>query len=288
MEVKASRMPQSRCSSVAWIVVEVTHVPRRVFSGWCLVALLLVTAACQEEGTVQVHKLTFKGVKAVKESELEGAATRTSSRLPWGRSVSSAFAIRHGLDPSPRVHRPWISDARIVFRCEAEQAADAVDLTVTISKVRGAGRRAEFLWLRRRPDHFREMTTTVPLKVRRPEIDCRWRPPHWLDELRDHRPVCKVTVNETTVRRRQARLSSRRSRPPRALRSRGSKSWQIGDHIIEREVAYKPGELYSEANSRIRGISTDWTCFSSSRSADRSGPAAQGWRRVDRGERTSA
>src|SRR5438034_740019 len=74
------------CSSVARNVVESRHVPRRASRGWCLLAVLLLATACKEEGTVQVHKLTFKGVKGVNESDLEKAlATRVSSKLPWGK-----------------------------------------------------------------------------------------------------------------------------------------------------------------------------------------------------------
>ena len=41
--------------------------------------------ACDEEGTIHVHSVTFKGVHAVDESALKKAlATRASSKLPWG------------------------------------------------------------------------------------------------------------------------------------------------------------------------------------------------------------
>jgi outer membrane protein assembly factor BamA len=47
---------------------------------------LLASVGCKEEGTIAVHNLTFKGVKAVDSSRLRNAlATRQSSRLPWGR-----------------------------------------------------------------------------------------------------------------------------------------------------------------------------------------------------------
>ena len=55
---------------------------------WCSILLVLAVAgaACKEEGTVTVHKLSFSGVKAVDESRLKSAlATKESSILPWGK-----------------------------------------------------------------------------------------------------------------------------------------------------------------------------------------------------------
>src|SRR5947209_10840980 len=54
---------------------------------------LICAAACNEEGTINVHSLTFKGVSAVDESRLRTAlATRENTKvpivgwqLPWGK-----------------------------------------------------------------------------------------------------------------------------------------------------------------------------------------------------------
>jgi outer membrane protein assembly factor BamA len=56
----------------------------RVLAG-ALLALAFSTA-CKEEGSVKVHRLTFKGVKEVDEGRLKTAlSTRQSSIIPWGR-----------------------------------------------------------------------------------------------------------------------------------------------------------------------------------------------------------
>src|SRR5712691_3582695 len=52
------------------------------------VVVLGATAACQEEGTIKVHSLDFKGVKAVDPSKLKDAlATHQSSKIPWGKKA---------------------------------------------------------------------------------------------------------------------------------------------------------------------------------------------------------
>jgi outer membrane protein assembly factor BamA len=51
-----------------------------------LTILLLGVVACKEEpGGIEVASLSFEGVKAVSEDQLESVlATRQSARLPWG------------------------------------------------------------------------------------------------------------------------------------------------------------------------------------------------------------
>jgi Surface antigen variable number repeat len=51
-----------------------------------LILLVVVAAACKEEGPIKVKKLTFMGVQSIDESRLKAAlATKESSFLPWGR-----------------------------------------------------------------------------------------------------------------------------------------------------------------------------------------------------------
>src|SRR3954454_17225808 len=45
----------------------------------------LLAAACHDEGVVQVHSLTLRGVHAVEESAVKAVlATHVNSKLPWG------------------------------------------------------------------------------------------------------------------------------------------------------------------------------------------------------------
>ena len=49
-------------------------------------SIIATAAACREDGTITVRRLSFVGVTAVDETRLRTAlATRQSSRLPWGR-----------------------------------------------------------------------------------------------------------------------------------------------------------------------------------------------------------
>src|ERR1700731_3995334 len=104
----------------------------------CLVAFLLATVACKEEGTITVHKLTLKGVKAVDSSRLQKAlATRQSSRLPWGRK---SYFDRAQFDADLKRLQAFYADrgspdARVAgFDVKLNDRQDAVDLTVTIAE----------------------------------------------------------------------------------------------------------------------------------------------------------
>ena len=101
----------------------------------CLVACLLAAVACKEEGTVTVHELNFKGVKAVDSSRLRSAlATHRSSRLPWGKK--NAFD-RSRFDADLKRIQAFYADrgfpdARVTgFDVKLNDKQDQVDLTVT-------------------------------------------------------------------------------------------------------------------------------------------------------------
>src|SRR5260221_11441324 len=104
----------------------------------CLVAFLLATVACKQEGTIIVHKLAFKGVKAVDSSQLESAlATRQSSRIPWGKK---AYFDRSRFDADLKRLEAFYADrgypdARVTaFDVKLNKKQDAVDITVTIAE----------------------------------------------------------------------------------------------------------------------------------------------------------
>src|ERR1017187_2221483 len=59
---------------------------RRRVSIAVLIALAAAPGACNEEGSIKVHKISFNGVQAVDQSRLKNAlATHESSILPWGK-----------------------------------------------------------------------------------------------------------------------------------------------------------------------------------------------------------
>lgn len=110
---------------------------RRLSTG-LVVALCLTAAACREEGSIQVKKLEFSGVKAVEESRLRGAlATRQSSRLPWGRKY---YFDRGRFDADLKRIEAFYADrgypeARVTgFDVQLNSSQDEVVITVSVAE----------------------------------------------------------------------------------------------------------------------------------------------------------
>src|SRR6059036_1631884 len=139
-----------------------------------LVLLPLAAGACKEEGTIQVHKIAFKGVKAVDTSRLKNAlATRESSRLPWGRK--NYFDRSRFNADLKRIQAFYADrgypDARVTgFDVKLNDKQDAVDLTVTIAEgepvIVAAVNFVGFDVIP--PNHLTTLENEVPLKLGRP------------------------------------------------------------------------------------------------------------------------
>src|SRR5689334_22531887 len=139
-----------------------------------LAALAVAAAGCKEEGTIKVHKLAFKGVKAVEESRLEAAlATRQSSWIPWGRK---AFFDRSRFDADLKRIEAFYADrgypdARVTgFDVKLNDKQDAVDITVTIAEgepVKVAAVNLEGFDVIPSA-HLDQLKKTIPLKVGAP------------------------------------------------------------------------------------------------------------------------
>src|SRR5690349_17857831 len=111
---------------------------RRLLSCVCLATLAVSGTGCKEEGTIKVHKLEFKGVKAIDESRLKAAlATKQSSRIPWGKK---AFFDRSRFDADLKRIQAFYADrgypdARVTdFDVKLNQKQDAVDIVVTVQE----------------------------------------------------------------------------------------------------------------------------------------------------------
>src|SRR4029079_15910528 len=98
----------------------------------------VAAVGCKEEGTIEVHSLTFKGTKAVDTSKLADAlATRRSSKLPWGRK---AYFDRSRFDADLQRIQAYYADrgypdARVTgFDVKLNKKQDAVDVTLTIDE----------------------------------------------------------------------------------------------------------------------------------------------------------
>src|SRR5438067_2410094 len=110
---------------------------RRIVFGVILSGLLIAAAGCKEEGTIRVHSLSFKGVKAVDASRLRDAlATRRSSKLPWGKK---AYFDRSRFDAALMRIQAFYADrgypdARVTgFDVKLNDKQDSVDVTVSIA-----------------------------------------------------------------------------------------------------------------------------------------------------------
>src|SRR5205814_9289227 len=103
-----------------------------------LIGLSLFAGACHDEGTVAVHSISFKGVKAVDETRLKNAlATRQSSKIPWGKK---RFFDRTRFDTDLKRMQAFYSDrgypdANVTgYDVKLNNKQDAVDIIVTIDE----------------------------------------------------------------------------------------------------------------------------------------------------------
>src|SRR5262249_14014311 len=170
-----------------------------------LVVVPLAAGACKEEGTVQVHKIAFNGVKAVESSRIRNAlATRESSWLPWGKKN---YFDRTRFDADRQRIEAFYNDrgypyARVTdFNIKLNAKQDKVDITLTISegepvKVASIG----FVGFDVIPPaHLAELKKSIPLKVGDPRDRQLVVTAHEmaLNELRDHGyPYAKVSTDE--------------------------------------------------------------------------------------------
>src|SRR5581483_923623 len=178
---------------------------RRGLSAGLFAVLAVVSIACKEEGTIKVHSLKFQGVKAIDESRLRNAlATRTSSKLPWGKKN---YFDRARFDADLQRVQAFYADrgfpdARVTgFDVKLNAKQDAVDLTLTIAEgdpVKVAS--IDFSGFDVIPPaHLDDLKKNLPLKVGAPRDRQLVVASHEmaLNELRDHGfPYAKVGTNE--------------------------------------------------------------------------------------------
>jgi outer membrane protein assembly complex protein YaeT len=221
-----------------------------------LIVLAMAATACNEEGTVKVRKLEFKGVKAVDESRLKNAlATKQSSKLPWGRKN---YFDRSRFDADLKRIQAFYADrgfpdARVTgFDVKLNDKQDAVDITLTISE----GEPVKVVAVNFEgfdvipPDHLNEMNKRMPLAIGEPRDRQEVVVTHELavNELRDHGyPYAKVTTDENDGPDGKSATITFKAEPgPLAhfgpVEIVGNQS--VSARVIERQVTYKPGDLY--------------------------------------------
>jgi outer membrane protein assembly complex protein YaeT len=222
-----------------------------------LIVLTADLAAAQEDGnTIKVKALTFKGVTAVDQTRLKAAlATKVSSILPWERKYAfdrskletdlkriEAFYADRGY-PDARVTG---SDAKL------NDKKDAVDITITVSEGEPVKVAAiDFAGFDVIPaTHLADLKKRTPIKVGQPRDRQFVVTTHELalDELRDHGfPYAKVTTKEDSGPGAKQVSLSFVAEPGKIahfgpVEISGNKS--VGENVIRRELAYKPGDLY--------------------------------------------
>lgn len=245
---------------------------RAFFTAIVVVFIAIAASACKEEGTIKVHRLTFKGVKQVDESRLKGAlATRQSSRIPRGRKY---FFDRTRFDADLKRIQAFYADrgypdARVVgFDVKLNPKQDAVDLTVTIDEgqpVRIAS--IDFTGFDViPPSHLIELEKTAPVKVGQPRDRQLVLTTHGmaLNELKDHGyPYGQVATSETTVEGDAHQVSLTFDAQPGKMAHVGSVSIAgnkaVSERVIERELSFKQGDLFSrttiqESQRRLYGL----------------------------------
>ncbi len=237
----------------------------------CALLALAFSTACKEEGSVKVHRLTFKGVKEVDEGRLKTAlATRQSSIIPWGRKY---YFDRSRFDADLKRIQAFYADrgypdARVVgFDVKLNDKQDQVDITVTIEE--GAPVKVAAIDLVGfdviPTDHLAEMMKKVPLKVGAPRDRQLVVTTHEMavNELKDHGfPYAKVaTAEEDGPDGKNAKMTF--TAEPGKSANFGSVeisgNQTVSPRIIERELSFKPGDLYrrsivQESQRRLYGM----------------------------------
>ena len=239
-----------------------------------LVALLALTASiagCKDDGSVIVHTVAFKGVKAVDETVLRDAlATRPSSRIPWGKKY---FFDRSRFDADLKRIQAFYADrgypdARVAaFDVALNDKQDHVDLTLTIAEGEPVKVAAlEFSGFDVIPPaHLDVLKARAPLKVGQPRDRQLVVATHEMavNELKDHGfPYAKVSTGEDDGSDgKQAAL--RFTAEPGKLAHFGPVEVvghkSVGEHIIDRELTFKPGDLFQrslvqESQRRLYGL----------------------------------
>jgi outer membrane protein assembly complex protein YaeT len=229
---------------------------RRSLGCVALGALLLTAAACKEEATIRVHKITFTGVKAVDPARLKDAvATKESSILPWGKK---RYFNRSTFDADLKRIQAFYSDrgypdARITtFDVKLNAKQDAVDVTITMAEGDPVALASiDFIGFDDIPPaHLDDLKKNVPLKVGRPRDRQLVVTTHEMavNELKDHGfPYAKVaTAEDDGAAGKEAHLTFTAEPGKLAhfgqVEIVGAKS--VTDNVIRRELTFKPGDLY--------------------------------------------
>lgn len=236
-----------------------------------LLALAVSASACEDEGSIIVHSLAFKGVKAVDQARLkEALATRPSSRIPWGKKY---LFDRSRFDADLQRIQAFYADrgypdARVAgFDVKLNDKQAQVDLTVTIAEGEPVNVAAlDFSGFNVVPPaQLDGLKKRLPLKIGQPRDRQLVVTAHEMavNELKDHGfPYAKVSTAEDDGSDGKQAVLTFTAEPGKLahfgqVEISGNKS--VGDSVIRRELTFKPGDLYQrsaaqESQRRLYGM----------------------------------
>jgi len=233
------------------------------------IAVAATAIACKEEGTIKVHSLKFQGVKAVDQGRLRDAlATRQSSKIPWGKK---AYFDRTRFDTDLKRIQAFYADrgypdARVTgFDVKLNDKQDEVDLTITINEGEPVKVAAlNFNGFDVIPaNHFADLKKRAPIQPGQPRDRQLVVSTHEmaLNELKDHGyPYAKVDTDENEEGK-QSTITF--TADPGKIAHFGpvevTGNESVSDRVIERELTYKPGDLYrrsvvQDSQRRLYGL----------------------------------
>ncbi len=241
------------------------------FSSWAFLVLVLAASACKEEGTVTVNSLKFVGVNAVDADRLKGAlATRTSSKLPWSKK---SYFDRSRFDADlKRLQAFYVDrgypDARVTgFDVKLNDKQDEVDITITIEEGQPETIASiEFVGFDQvPPEHLSDLKSRMPIKVGQPRDRQLVVTTHEMavNELKDHGfPYARIATAEADAGDPKRKALTFTADPGTLahfgpVEISGNKS--VSDRIIQRQLTFKPGELYrrslvQDSQRRLYGL----------------------------------
>jgi outer membrane protein assembly complex protein YaeT len=227
-----------------------------------LIALLLGTVGCKEEGGVKVSGFTFNGNQAVSSAQLKKVlATQASSKLPWG---TKQYFSREQFEADLKRIVAFYTDrgfpnARVTsFNAQLNEEQTAVKIDVTIDE--GQPLRAERIVLEGfeglPPEHRNSLDANLPLKPGQPLDRAVMQASRetLLDELRDHgHPYASVRMAETPGSSENQNVITFRAEPGPVARHgevviAGNTS--VSDNVVRRQLSFKPGDLYQLSKLR--------------------------------------
>jgi outer membrane protein assembly complex protein YaeT len=244
----------------------------------CAFLILVGSAACKENGSIEVTGVTFTGTRAVTSGQLKSVlATAASDKLlgievPWGtKRYFSREQFEADLKRIVAFYRDrGYPDARVAS-FDARLSADQKSVSVTIDISEGEPVRAERIVIEGvEPlpvEHREGLDGRLPLKPGAPLDRALLQASREsvLDLLRDHGyPYAAVRAAEepgSTDRLRVLHLHAE----PGPITYHGpieiSGNSSVGDRVVRRQLTFRPGDLYRqsrlvESQRRLYGLET--------------------------------